>query len=80
MRASDVGREVVLCGWVRKRRDHGGVIFVDLRDRTGIAQVVIKPDSAPQAHERAQAVRSEFVLIRTCRPARSSWSHRSCAS
>jgi aspartyl-tRNA synthetase len=62
VRASDVGREIVLCGWVRKRRDHGGVIFVDLRDRTGIAQVVIKPDSAPQAHERAQAVRSEFVL------------------
>jgi aspartyl-tRNA synthetase len=62
VRASDVGRELVLCGWVRKRRDHGGVIFVDLRDRTGIAQVVIKPDSAPQAHERAQSVRSEFVL------------------
>ena len=62
VRASDVGREVVLCGWVRKRRDHGGVIFVDLRDRTGIAQVVFKPDSAPAAHERAQAVRSEFVL------------------
>jgi aspartyl-tRNA synthetase len=62
VRASDVGREVVLCGWVRKRRDHGGVIFVDLRDRTGIAQVVFKPDSAPQAHERAQSVRSEFVL------------------
>ena len=62
VRASDVGREIVLCGWVRKRRDHGGVIFVDLRDRTGIAQVVFKPDSAPAAHERAQAVRSEFVL------------------
>jgi aspartyl-tRNA synthetase len=62
VRASDVGREVVLCGWVRKRRDHGGVIFVDLRDRTGLAQVVFKPDSAPQAHERAQAVRSEYVL------------------
>jgi aspartyl-tRNA synthetase len=62
VRASDVGREVVLCGWVRKRRDHGGVIFVDLRDRSGIAQVVFKPDSAPAAHEHAQAVRSEFVL------------------
>jgi aspartyl-tRNA synthetase len=62
VRASDVGREIVLCGWVRKRRDHGGVIFVDLRDRTGIAQVVVKPDSAPAAHERAQGVRSEFVL------------------
>jgi aspartyl-tRNA synthetase len=62
VRASDVGSEIVLCGWVRKRRDHGGVIFVDLRDRTGIAQVVFKPDSAPAAHERAQEVRSEFVL------------------
>jgi aspartyl-tRNA synthetase len=62
VRASDVGREIVLCGWVRKRRDHGGVIFVDLRDRTGIAQVVFKPDSEPKAHERAQAVRSEYVL------------------
>jgi aspartyl-tRNA synthetase len=62
LRANDVGREVVLCGWVRKRRDHGGVIFVDLRDRTGIAQVVFKPDSQPAAHTRAQSVRSEFVL------------------
>ncbi|HXX47117.1 MAG TPA: aspartate--tRNA ligase [Myxococcota bacterium] len=62
VRPSEVGREIVLCGWVRKRRDHGGVIFVDLRDRTGIAQVVFKPDSAPAAHDRAQAVRSEFVL------------------
>jgi aspartyl-tRNA synthetase len=62
VRASDVGREVVLCGWVRKRRDHGGVIFVDLRDRTGIAQAVFKPDSAAAAHERAQAIRSEYVL------------------
>jgi len=62
VRATDVGREVVLCGWVRKRRDHGGVIFVDLRDKTGIAQVVFKPDTAPAAHEKAQAVRSEWVL------------------
>ena len=62
VRPGDVGRELVLCGWVRKRRDHGGVIFVDLRDHTGLAQVVFKPDSAPAAHERAQAIRSEFVL------------------
>jgi aspartyl-tRNA synthetase len=62
VRASDVGRDVVLCGWVRKRRDHGGVIFVDLRDKTGIAQVVFKPDTAPAAHEKAQDVRSEWVL------------------
>ena len=63
MRASDVGREVVLCGWVRKRRDHGGVIFVDLRDRTGITQVVFKPDTEHAAHEKAQAVRAEWVLV-----------------
>ena len=62
LRASDVGRELVLCGWVQRRRDHGGVIFVDLRDRTGIAQVVFKPDTAPAAHARAESLRSEFVL------------------
>jgi len=63
VRPVDVGREVVLCGWVRKRRDHGGVIFVDLRDRSGLAQVVFKPDTEPEAHGKAQAVRSEWVLI-----------------
>ena len=63
LRPADVGREVVLCGWVRKRRDHGGVIFVDLRDRSGLLQVVFKPDTEPAAHEKAQAVRSEWVLI-----------------
>jgi len=63
VRATDVGREIVLCGWVRKRRDHGGVIFVDLRDRTGIAQVVFKPDTQLAAHEKVQAVRAEWVLL-----------------
>jgi len=63
VRPNDVGREVVLCGWVRKRRDHGGVIFVDLRDRTGIAQVVFKPDAEHAAHTKAQAVRAEWVLM-----------------
>jgi aspartyl-tRNA synthetase len=53
---------VVLCGWVHRRRDHGGVIFIDLRDRTGIAQVVFKPDAAPEAHTRAEEIRSEYVL------------------
>lgn len=62
LRAGQVGQEMTLCGWVRRRRDHGGVIFVDLRDRTGFAQVVLKPDSAPEAHQRAQDVRSEWVL------------------
>jgi aspartyl-tRNA synthetase len=57
-----VGSEVVLCGWVETRRDLGGVIFVDLRDRTGIAQLVFKPDTAPAPHSAAQALRSEWVL------------------
>ena len=60
--AADVGREVVLMGWVLRRRDHGGVIFVDLRDREGITQVVFNPELAPEAHARAEAIRSEFVL------------------
>jgi aspartyl-tRNA synthetase len=63
LRAEHVGADVVLCGWVHRRRDHGGVIFVDLRDRDGLAQVVFKPDTAPQAHERAQMIRSEWVLL-----------------
>ncbi len=62
VRAERVGQQVTLCGWVRRRRDHGGVVFIDLRDRTGIAQVVFKPDNAPEAHERAQQIRSEWVL------------------
>ena len=57
-----VGQELVLCGWVQRRRDHGGVIFVDLRDRTGLGQAVFKPDSSPDAHQRAQALRAEYVL------------------
>jgi len=60
--AGDVGRDVVLMGWVLRRRDHGGVIFVDLRDREGITQVVFNPELAPEAHAKAEAIRSEFVL------------------
>ncbi|SCY03461.1 aspartate--tRNA ligase [Desulfoluna spongiiphila] len=59
---AQVGQEVVLMGWVQTRRDHGGVIFVDLRDRTGIAQVVFSPEVNTEVHEKAHAVRSEFVL------------------
>jgi len=58
-----VGQEVVLAGWVNRRRDHGGVIFVDLRDRTGIVQVVFKPEVREEAHERAGQLRSEYVLM-----------------
>jgi aspartyl-tRNA synthetase len=57
-----VGRDVVVAGWVHRRRDHGGVIFVDLRDRSGLVQVVFKPDASPEAHERAAELRPEFVI------------------
>jgi aspartyl-tRNA synthetase len=58
-----VGREVVLGGWVQRRRDHGGVIFVDLRDRENLVQVVFRPDVAPDAHARAGELRSEYVIL-----------------
>ena len=55
------GQEVSLCGWVQRRRDHGGVIFIDLRDRSGIVQVVMDPDRQAQ-FAIAEAVRNEYVL------------------
>ena len=58
-----IGDEVILAGWVHRRRDHGGVIFVDLRDKTGIVQVVFRPESAPEAHANAHHLRSEWVLM-----------------
>ncbi len=60
--ADHVGNEVVLAGWIQRRRDHGGVIFVDLRDRTGLVQVVFRPDAASEAHDRAGELRSEYVI------------------
>jgi aspartyl-tRNA synthetase len=63
IRAAQVGSEVVVAGWVHKRRDHGGVIFVDLRDRDGIVQVVFRPETSLEAHERAGALRSEWVIM-----------------
>ena len=62
LRPSDVGREVVLMGWVQRRRDHGGVIFVDLRDREGIVQVVFNPEINLEVHAKAHKVRNEYVL------------------
>ena len=56
------GQELVLCGWVARRRDHGGLIFIDLRDRSGIVQVVFSPDVNVEAFKKAESVRSEFVL------------------
>lgn len=60
--AADIGKQVVLMGWTMRRRDHGGLIFVDLRDREGIAQVVFDPEKSPDAHAKAEHVRNEFVL------------------
>ncbi|QFT53658.1 aspartate--tRNA ligase [Microbulbifer sp. THAF38] len=61
LRSADIDRVVTLCGWVDRRRDHGGVIFIDLRDREGIVQVVFDPDAA-EHFEMADRVRSEYVL------------------
>ncbi|MBN1484266.1 MAG: aspartate--tRNA ligase [Chloroflexia bacterium] len=62
LRREHVGQEVTLAGWVHRQRDHGGLIFVDLRDRSGRVQVVFDPNEAPAAYEMAREVRSEYVL------------------
>ncbi len=61
-RPDAVGRELILLGWAQRRRDHGGLIFVDLRDRSGIVQVVFNPEIDPGAHEKAKQIRSEDVI------------------
>lgn len=58
----DIGADVVLMGWVQRRRDHGGVIFADLRDRNGITQVVFNPEVNKEMHEKAHAIRNEYVI------------------
>ena len=62
LRASHIGEEVIIFGWVHRRRDHGGLIFIDLRDRSGIVQVVADPQSSQEAFSLAEEVRGEFVL------------------
>jgi aspartyl-tRNA synthetase len=62
IRAADEGRVVELYGWVARRRDHGGLIFIDLRDRWGAVQVVFNPTRAPEAHAAASDLRAEFVV------------------
>lgn len=65
LRAEDAGRTVTVKGWVNRRRDHGGLIFLDIRDRYGLTQVVCNPEDSPNAHRIAEQVRSEFVLAVT---------------
>jgi aspartyl-tRNA synthetase len=60
--SADLGKEVVLMGWAHRRRDHGGLIFVDLRDREGLGQVVFDPEQSPAAHKKAEAIRNEYVV------------------
>ncbi len=67
LRAADDGKEVVLMGWVHKRRDLGNLIFIDLRDRSGLAQIVFNKEQQAAAHARAEELRSEFVVAITGR-------------
>src|SRR5262245_11759207 len=62
LRGSDAGKRVVLFGWVNARRDHGGCIFIDLRDRAGITQVVFEPTTSAEAHALAGDLRREFCI------------------
>ena len=61
-RAENVGETIRVAGWVHRRRDHGGLIFIDLRDRTGLLQLVFRPEEAPDAHAAAGRLRGEFVI------------------
>lgn len=60
--SADIGKEIILMGWVLRRRDHGGVIFIDLRDRHGLTQIIFNPEVNPEVHEKAHKIRSEWVL------------------
>jgi aspartyl-tRNA synthetase len=62
LRAQDAGEQVILMGWVNRRRDHGNLIFLDLRDRTGITQIVLDKDLTPEGHAKAEQVRPEYVV------------------
>jgi aspartyl-tRNA synthetase len=62
VRPDHVGQELTVAGWVARRRDHGGLIFIDLRDHTGIVQLVVNPERAPEAAQTAHDIRSEFVV------------------
>jgi aspartyl-tRNA synthetase len=65
LRSSDAGKIITLMGWVNRRRDHGNLIFIDLRDRSGITQIVFDKERNPEMHERVESVRNEYVLAVT---------------
>jgi len=62
LRASDAGKKAVLMGWVNKRRDHGNLLFIDLRDRTGVAQIVFNVETDAAIHEKSETLRNEYVI------------------
>src|SRR6202051_1787715 len=62
LRASDAGKKAVMMGWVNRRRDHGNLLFVDLRDRSGVTQVVINAERNAALHEKSAALRNEYVI------------------
>src|SRR5947207_8854829 len=62
VRSAHIGQRIALAGWANTRRAHGGLVFVDLRDRAGICQLVINPERAPEAAKVAHEIRNEFVL------------------
>lgn len=62
LRSKDVGKDVTLMGWVQRRRDHGGVIFIDLRDREGLTQIVLNPEYSKDVHELGESIRNEYVI------------------
>src|SRR5436305_15274258 len=62
LRLSDAGKKAVVMGWVNRRRDLGSIIFIDLRDRTGVTQVVLNSELNAAAHDKAQALRNEYVI------------------
>ena len=78
LRLPDEGAEVALCGWVARRRDHGGVTFIDLRDREGAVQLVFHPEEAAETHAAAQSLGGEDVIalrlvVGGCRRAVGQW-------
>lgn len=62
LRKKDIGKEVVLMGWAQSRRDHGGLIFVDLRDRNGLTQIVFDPEESTEAHQKVRKIKNEYVI------------------